>query len=362
MRCRMRPRIRPRMSLECGASAIVAVIGVAVAGLGGCETTPPASTPAPPAADAQVTTNPSQAPPTAPAKAPAASAAASASYIEAVTAQQARLRKLQFLEGRGIIEIRWTDAKGKHFEQGDVDMYLMPPWKTAFNISKLGQRLAWIGSDEEAWWIFRLDETPSYAERFPWPEPVGVGGVGGGSDDGLAGDAMSIVSPDALLAMAGLTRFPPITTVRLKEEEEAKRLVVEMLPTAKGHRPAPRFRWTLNAATKLPLTVELLDEVGGVVATGRLEDYAPAAIDGMSVGEHPLVPKRIAIARTDGQGELRLALNAPTARGERVQAKFFRFQELLAALQPKEVRTRVRPMGEPISFAPPGDIGDGAVR
>jgi hypothetical protein len=325
------------MSPRSGAATMAMVMGVVIACFGGCETTPPA---APPTSGPQAKPDAKPAPP----RAPAPSATASAAYIEAVTAQQARLRKLQFLEGRGVVEIRWTDAKGRHFEQGDVDMYLMPPWKTAFNISKLGQRLAWIGSDEEAWWIFRLDETPSYAERFPWPEPVGIGGTGGGSDDGLADDAMSVVSPDALLAMAGLTRFPPISTVRLSEDIEAKRLTVEMLPTARGHRPAPRYRWTLNAATNLPLTVELLDESGGIVATGRLEEYAPAAIDGMSVGEHPLVPKRIAIARSDEQGELRLALNAPTARGERVQAKFFRFQELLAALQPKEVRTRVRPM------------------
>jgi len=339
---------RSRVGRRLGATLTALAMGLA-----GCETPPegPAAEEVPAGSSATKEQQTLPARPgatTAPRAQTAPASGTSALYIDAVSAQQVRLRKLQFLEGRGIIEIRWTDAKGKHFEQGDLDMYLMPPWKTAFNISKVGQRLAWIGSDEEAWWIFRLDETPTYAERFPWHEPVSVEGTGGGSEDGLAGDAMSFVSPDALLAMAGLTRLPPITTVRLSENPEAKQLVVEMLPTAKGHRPAPRFRWTLNAVTKLPITVELLDESGAVVATGRLEEYAPAAIDGMSVGEHPLVPKRIAVARTDGQGEIRLALNAPTARGERVQPKFFRFQELLTALQPKEVRTRVRPMGEPI--------------
>jgi hypothetical protein len=69
--------------------------------------------------------------------------------------QTNRTSQFAILVGRGVIEFKWTDEKGSHNEQGDLDF-----WKQgnsiSLRISKLGELIAWFGGTGEDVWFFDL--------------------------------------------------------------------------------------------------------------------------------------------------------------------------------------------------------------
>ncbi|MFM9097402.1 MAG: hypothetical protein ACKOQW_03790, partial [Phycisphaerales bacterium] len=110
-------------------------LAVAVAGvLGACRGGP---TPAPPAANA-----------------PAPDAAA------IIARERARVGGLKHLWAKGVAELRWKDASGDHFEQGDLDLRWCAGRGLAASVSKFGDRHAWLGSDGVRWWRFSPKATP----------------------------------------------------------------------------------------------------------------------------------------------------------------------------------------------------------
>lgn len=71
------------------------------------------------------------------------------------TNQAQRTSQFENLVGRGVIEFRWTDDKGTHKEQGDLDF-----WKQgdsiSLRISKLGELIAWFGGEGKNFWFFDM--------------------------------------------------------------------------------------------------------------------------------------------------------------------------------------------------------------
>ena len=59
------------------------------------------------------------------------------------------------LVGRGAIEFKWSDDKGTHKEQGELDF-----WKQgdaiSMRVSKLGELLAWFGGEGKDFWFFDM--------------------------------------------------------------------------------------------------------------------------------------------------------------------------------------------------------------
>ncbi|MFO0828890.1 MAG: hypothetical protein U0572_12180 [Phycisphaerales bacterium] len=253
-----------------------------------------------------------------PARTDGASPALVASYREAVQRQATRLKRLKFLDSRGVIEVRYADDGGQHFEQCDLRLYAVLPTKTALNLSKLGsKKIAWIGSDDENWWVFRLDQSPTTLEVHPMA-----------SDDRDAG--LSVVSPRTILLLAGLTALPEERSATLSEDSGS--VTVESPADA-----TPRARWRLDAGTWLPSRIELLDKSGAVVATGELTDYATALADGLAPGDSPKVPQRIVVTRADGNGSVRMSLDRPSARSDGIKPRFFDLKELQILMRPEEV-------------------------
>ena len=74
--------------------------------------------------------------------------------------QEKRTVQFDRLVGSGVIEFKWEDEKGHHRKQGDFDF-----WRSgdsiSIRISKVGELIAWIGSDSKTSWMFDLtsDET-----------------------------------------------------------------------------------------------------------------------------------------------------------------------------------------------------------
>ena len=71
------------------------------------------------------------------------------------TNQADRTAQFDSLVGRGVIEFKWTDEKGTHKEQGDLDF-----WKqgnaVSLRISKLGELIAWFGGEGKDFWFFDM--------------------------------------------------------------------------------------------------------------------------------------------------------------------------------------------------------------
>lgn len=69
--------------------------------------------------------------------------------------QLKRTSNFDNLVGGGVIEFTWTDDKGNHQEQGDMDF-----WKQgnsiSLRISKLGELIAWFGGSGTEFWFFDL--------------------------------------------------------------------------------------------------------------------------------------------------------------------------------------------------------------
>ena len=79
---------------------------------------------------------------------------------EIVLQQKTRTAQFANLVGGGAIEFSWSDEKGKHREQGDLDF-----WKQgdaiSLRISKLGELIVWFGGRGKDIWFFDAtgDET-----------------------------------------------------------------------------------------------------------------------------------------------------------------------------------------------------------
>src|SRR5262245_15242428 len=77
-------------------------------------------------------------------------------YQELMTAHNQRIEQLRKLYADGVVEIRWKDKNGNHYEQGNMELWLQLPRRTALRVEKLGEVRLWLGSDDQRYWLFDL--------------------------------------------------------------------------------------------------------------------------------------------------------------------------------------------------------------
>lgn len=253
--------------------------------------------------------------------------------------QAIRIRALRTLESRGVVEFRWRERGGERFEQCDLRLFAVPPARTAFRLSKLGEQYAWLGSDEESWWLFRLKDRPSTVEIRPWAE--------------AGAEGFAIVSPRTVLLLAGLVAFPDDGSLRRVTATLPETVVLEHpLADAEGSASELSVRWTVAARTRLPQEVAIVDRSGQTLLASRLADYAAAPSTGASPGDWPRVPRKIEVVRTADGASIRLALDEPSARSDRIRPQFFELPELLRSLRPDEVVYRTDSVVVPADARP----------
>ncbi len=227
-------------------------------------------------------------------------------------ARNVELERLRVLESRGVLEFRWHDDAGDHFEQVDADLYLAFPDRAAMRLSKLGEKYFWAGGDGTKWWVFDLHAKPSRVEVFR-------------DEDGAHRGGFGLLEPALIRALAGLEVIPP--------EAEC---------TAEGC-----VRWARNGvvrsvrfdASGLPASVTLTDADGNLVAQSQLRDFVAVPVDNIAMGAWPRVALRTSAATPEGS-EVKLALDAPSGRAVRIKPALFDLDSLLKALHPDEVIMR----------------------
>ncbi|MBL9147473.1 MAG: hypothetical protein JNM94_02140 [Phycisphaerae bacterium] len=322
--------IAPRHGAMC--ASIAALIALA---LTGCA--PKAETPeVPPPTDDVATVPPEPAPAAAAAPPSTVENPANTLYATAIARQDERLRRLRFLDSRGLVEFRWVDSEGKHFEQCDLRLHAVLPSKASIQAShSLKGPIARIGSDGVRWWIFRFDTKPTRLEVRPFDRSTDLG--------------MAVVSPREALGLFGLAPYPPADLVAVREEGDA--LIVEPTDVAALSSEAMQathasplrslpLRYRLDRSTLLPTEITLLDPEGGVAATCTLERYESAPADDTSAGDYPKVPTKIKVVRPGnehGESSVSFSLDSPTARSAGIKPRLFDLVELQSILQPDDV-------------------------
>jgi hypothetical protein len=246
---------------------------------------------------------------------------------DVLAAHNERVRKLATTNSVGVIELRWSDERGKHFEQGDLELWQTTNDRTALDISKIGERLLWMGSNAEQWWLFDLMTKGDH-----------VAYVGRHDEMGNGFGALG-VRPLALLDLLGLS---PIDAARDAE----KPLVFDESIRAWTLRTTGRggeLRIAFDAVTYLPKRIELLDASGLVVAQSTLTRYASVDVPGLAIMARPKMPLTIDIHRAaTGEaaiaGDAKIALNETVGRIEpKQEASVFNLERLLAAMKPSRI-------------------------
>lgn len=279
---------RPRATLAASCLAVA---------LGGCAASPPAV-------------------PVPAARVPAAA--------EVVRAEEARAGTTRWVHARGIAELRWRDASGSHFEQGDLDLRWCPGRGIAASISKFGDRHAWIGSDGVRWWRFAPKASPGTLD-------VGVLSPPAGADRSL---------PDECSVNPALLGFAP-----LRPREGAAATVEDGLAwfelDAAGLPSLGRGRAeaAFDPSTLEPREVRLVDDSGATMWRVSYGAFGPMRIPGTDLGSWPRVPTRVEAVRGEAGASLLLVFSSVESDRDAVdRPALYDLEQLRERFAPQAVR------------------------
>ncbi len=214
------------------------------------------------------------------------------SWAQIAASHNHRLAGLGQVYADGVVELRWSDERGHHFEQGDVEMWLALPERAAIDITKFGERLMWMGCDARYAWVFEFDKKDGTGLRLA-------------DRDGDAGDELPI-DPAVVIALAGLDRLPEAGEA-VARDQARDAWVLNVNGTV-----AP-LRLYLDRRTTLPLRVELLDERGNVAFYSRIDPrrYEPLRRDGIPVDSGALFPTLVDVFSSDDRSAIKLSMREP---------------------------------------------------
>lgn len=244
-------------------------------------------------------------------------------FAELAQHQHERLSRLETVYGSGVIELRWRDEDGRHYEQGNMELWLGLPSRVALRVFKAGRDFLWLGSDDSHFWIFDMtgDETALLVDRH---EAVGIN----------RGGVARTLQPLVLLDLSGLGRL----------EEPAGDDAVEYDPdrgawtVAAEGRGGP-IRVYFDTDTLEPVRVEAMDRDGAVMLHSRLRDPLYVERGG---GPEARLPRRIDIETADGDGRISLAFDRayPPSDGrvdDMYTDRVFDFEVLMRRMPPDVV-------------------------
>ena len=299
----------------------LALAGIALAALCACTTSQQVKAPDAPTVESQGV---------------APSAADMARFAEIVAAHNVRASRLETLESRASLELRYSDQDGDHFDQCEADIFLASGGRGALRATKVGNNILWVGSDGTRGWIFRLDSKPTRLTVFE-----GIGALPPGQR--LAGDGaaeFSLLSPGAVRTIAGIApiaegwQLRPIEGVATASTIELR---LELVSALSADTDAV-FRFTKGG---LPESVRIEPRGAKPILLAALSEYVPAQVENLSQGAWPQVPRKIVVTGVAAAGakdsEARLYLDAPIAMAKRMKPRFFVLDELVGQLRPDAV-------------------------
>jgi hypothetical protein len=263
---------------------------------------------------------------------PAPANAPSAGQI--IAAHNQRVGKLATTCSRGVIEVRWRDERGKHQHQGDLDFYRAPGDCTALSITKVGERLFWLGSNRDEFWLFDLsnrDDRVLYR---------GTHNTAAGATAIPALQAFGVRPHDLLLLLALQPLAEPSDVdARPAYDSRRKAYVLE----------DSRVRTFFDRSTLLPVRVELLDAGSTVLAESDHARFQTVEMPGVALLARPKMAELVDIRQAKAVGggeeevvdvEVKIAINDTTTVVDPKQLqRVFDLEALIRSLQPDRVES-----------------------
>lgn len=244
---------------------------------------------------------------------------------ELIEKHNTRVAKLDQLHAFGVIEITWTDERGgKHTDQGDAELWIDQPSKTAMRVDKVGEVLLWLGSNEQSWWLFDMLNKPTTLHTGP---------VKNSSQRLALGEIVS-VHPLVLLDLLGITSIEYVQGEGAMYSAESKHW---NLRVAGANAP---LKLTFNEAGQL-ITIAALDDNNVAIATSALRDFESAKVVGTNPLNWPKSATHVVITLADQSGSVLLALNnnMEAALDETQASRIFDLEVLKKSLRPERVET-----------------------
>ncbi len=247
-------------------------------------------------------------------------------FEQLAAAHNSRVARLREVYADGVIEIRWQDDKGKHFEQGNMELWLALPRKTSLRVEKLGEELLWLGSDETRYWLFDMT-SPDGSVLY-----LGNHADQSENDDGRALSVRPLVLLD-LMSMSPIPTDQSDRAIRVSESPPA--WMIET--TGSGG----RLRLFFDRRTQWPIRVESLAADGTTSLSSTLGRYDSVQLSNTAQVDFPKMPTLIDIAgsASDGTaGEVKIAINYASGLNESDGGgAMFKLESLKASLKPARV-------------------------
>ncbi len=253
-------------------------------------------------------------------------------YDQLVSRYNHNLHRIDRLWARSVVELRWRDSKGTHYEQGDGNLLLVLPDRVALSVGKLGHTVMWSGCDRQRFWLFDLR---------PNQERLLFVGRHARTDRSRLPLPVQPHQLSALLGLRPLQHAPPPQPVVIWDNG---RYVMNT--------PDRQQRIWIDPQTARPTQIELVSNDGRHRVTCRLSRWAPMTLDGVAPGAFPWIATRIEMVLSGDQeeGTLTLFLSDPSdGRIEnRIRDDVFKLDVLTNIFQPG----RVIDLDEPSVSAP----------
>lgn len=250
-------------------------------------------------------------------------------YSEIAAAHNGRIAQLQTIYGLGVLEVRWIDIDGhSHKDQGDMELWINLPRKTALRVEKVGEVLLWVGSDDERYWVF---------DHLGKEKILQTGRHEGGwtGEQGLA----FAIKPLAMIDLMGLTPLPQSPATEPTVQFDAKRDAWEVESQGSGG----VMRLFFDRKTLLPQHVEFLNERGAVLAFSDLKRYESVRRKGMNPAAYPKMAQIIDITEVKpgmkDPGQVKVAVNEYTDGliDDQPFDRVFNLSRLMGSFQPDRV-------------------------
>lgn len=242
-----------------------------------------------------------------------------------VRAERQRLANLSELTSLGVIELSWHEDGQKRWEQGDLELSIVSPDRTALAVKKLGEIYLWMGSGAGRYWLF---DNRGRDDRIAYVGELVNAGSGAEAVD-------TLLHPLLILDLAGLT--PLLDDEAALGAITGDRELDAWVVNTTG-RSGP-LRVAFDRETLLPRRIEAIGADGAAFLVSRLERYGRIEVDGVPMGGFPRIAHRVVVRDHEGNGEALIVLDAPRGRVEEASKRLlFDFDALTRRLRPAEVR------------------------
>ena len=210
------------------------------------------------------------------------------------------------------------ETGGRSKDQVEGNLQVMLPSSVALRIDKVGQALAYLGSNQQQYWWFDLgDEKRAY-----------VGAHALGSMEKARRFGLP-VHPLDLVELAGVTPLPNASLLTFSRGPSGEDVV-----TVPGRWATRRLH--LDPSTHEPARIEIINRDGRVAIASALSRYQPVEVDG-NVFTKARIASTVEISIFDADVQASIAIVEPRNPGDKLRLKAFDLEAMLASYNIKNV-------------------------